>query len=288
MPRLAETGVLTLLALCAFAANSILTRLALGRGDLDAATFTAVRLVSGAVVLSALVRARSGSFGFLRLGSLDGGRGLIGPLALFAYAAPFTFAYVRIGAASGALLAFGSVQLTMIGSGIAAGERPGPRTWLGLIIAAGGLFWLMRPAVGRPDPFGSALMVVAGASWGIYSLAGKKAKDALAANARSFTWAVPLCLLLVALKLAPARIHARGVTLAVVSGAITSGVGYAIWYRALRGLRATQAAVLQLSVPVLAAIGAVVFLGETLGSRLAISGAAVLGGVAVALSDKRR
>jgi drug/metabolite transporter (DMT)-like permease len=223
-----------------------------------------------------------------------GGRGrapgavLPGPLALLAYAVPFSFAYVRIGAAAGALLLFGSVQLTMIGRGIATGERPSPRTWLGLAAALGGLAWLTLPSVGRPDPAGSALMVLAGCAWGVYSLAGRTAPDALASNARSFAWALPLALLLNAAGASSARVDPRGLLLAIASGAITSGLGYAIWYRALRGLTATQAAILQLSVPVIAALGAVALLHERPSPRLAVSGLAVLGGVGLVLSERMR
>jgi drug/metabolite transporter (DMT)-like permease len=282
VPRALETVVLTALALTAFAFNSILTRLALGRGLIDAAGFASVRLVSGAAMLGVLVRLSSGSWRALR------GRGIAGPVALFAYAAPFSFAYLRIGAAVGALVLFGTVQLTMVGWAVARGDRPPGRTWLGLGIAAGGLVALMLPAASRPDALGTLLMVTAGMAWGWYSLQGKRATDPLAANARSFLWSVPLALALnaVAGHFPPAL--GRGAALAAVSGMLTSGLGYAIWYRALRGLTATQAAILQLSVPVIAALAAVALLGETLSPRLAICGAAVIGGVALALSARRR
>jgi drug/metabolite transporter (DMT)-like permease len=283
-----ETGLFTLLALLAFAGNSILTRMALGRGGTDAATFTTVRLAAGAGVLAALVRLRgAGRTPTSAPGSWRRG-GLAGPLALFVYAAPFSFAYVRIGAAAGALLLFGSVQLTMIAWGIASGERPSARTWVGLALAAAGLAWLTLPSVGRPDPLGSALMVLAGGAWGAYSIAGKRSADALSSNARSFAIALPLALALELVAIRSARIDARGALLALASGGITSGLGYAIWYRALRGLTATQAAILQLSVPVIAALGAVALLGETVNPRLASAGAAVLGGVAVVLSERAR
>jgi drug/metabolite transporter (DMT)-like permease len=215
------------------------------------------------------------------------GRGLAGPLALFAYAAPFSFAYVRIGAAAGALVLFGTVQLTMIGWGVAHGERPGTRTWLGLVLAAGGLAALAVPAASRPDPIGTLLMVTAGVAWGSYSLQGKKAPDPLAANARGFLWSVPIALLLGAATFRSSVVTTRGLLLASLSGAVTSGLGYAIWYRALRGLTATQAAILQLSVPVIAAVAAVLLLGETLGIRLVACTASVIGGVALALSGRR-
>jgi drug/metabolite transporter (DMT)-like permease len=211
----------------------------------------------------------------------------VGPLALFAYAAPFSFAYVRIGAAAGALILFGAVQLTMIGWGIASGERPRPRTWLALAIAGAGLAWLMLPSVGRPDLLGCGLMIVAGCAWGVYSLVGKATGDALASNARSFIWTVPLALLLNVA--APAvAVSPRGLALGIASGGVTSALGYAIWYRALRGLTATQAAILQLSVPVIAAFGAVAILHEAVSSRLAVSGLAVIGGLVLVLSERAR
>jgi drug/metabolite transporter (DMT)-like permease len=283
VPRPAETVALTTLALVAFAANSILNRMALAGHSIDAASFTAIRLTSGALVLVAVVSARAGDLGPLRGGAWRG------PLSLFAYAAPFSFAYLRLGAAVGALVLFGSVQLTMIGWALARGERPTPRVWLGLALAAGGLVALMLPAATRPDPWGAVLMITAGAAWGVYSLAGKRASDPLAANARSFLWAAPLGILLALARAATGAglaIGARGAALAVVSGAVTSALGYAIWYRALRGLTATQAAIVQLAVPVLAGLGAVALLGEHPSERLIVSAAAVLGGVALVLSRR--
>ena len=278
----ARTVALTLLALLAFAANSLLTRLALGTRQLDAASFTAIRLVSGAIVLVTIVIVQSRSSRALL------GGGFKGPLALFAYAAPFSFAYLRIGAAVGALVLFGVVQLTMIGYGVARGERPTPIMWAGLALAAGGLLALTIPAVDRPDPIGVILMAVAGVAWGAYSLLGRGTPDPLAANARSFLWCMPLVTLLAALPRGSADATPRGIALALVSGAVTSGLGYAIWYRALPGLTVTQAAVAQLSVPVIAALGAAALLGESLHARLIASGVAVLGGVAVVLSARAR
>ena len=290
MPRAAETTALTLLALVAFAANSILNRMALTGHLIHAASFTTIRLTSGAVVLAAVVRARAGGWAPLR------GRSAVGPLALFAYAAPFSFAYLRIGASVGALVLFGSVQMTMIGWALARGERPTPRVWAGLALAAGGLGWLVLPAATRPDPLGTLLMIIAGVAWGVYSLEGKRATDPLAANARNFLWATPLSLVL-GLALAGARglgqtaamsVSARGAGLAVASGGVTSALGYAIWYRALRGLTATQAAIIQLAVPVIAGLGAVALLGEYPSKRLVVSGLAVLGGLALVLSRRTR
>lgn len=277
-----RTVVLTLLALVAFASNSLLTRLALGSHQLDAASFTAIRLASGAVMLAAIVLVQSRSWRSLR------GTGIAGPLALFAYAAPFSFSYLRIGAAVGALVLFGVVQLTMIGYAIARGEHPTPLMWLGLALAAGGLLVLTVPAVSRPDPVGVVLMAIAGCAWAVYTLVGRGASDPVAANARSFLWSTPLAMLLVALGRTPVHATGSGIVLALVSGAVTSGVGYAIWYRALPGLTVTQAAVAQLSVPVIAAAGAVLTLGETVSPRLVVAGIAVLTGVGLVLSARSR
>ena len=277
-----KTVALTSLALIAFASNSILTRLALGHHEIDAATFTAIRLGAGAVVLALVVRVESGGWTSLR------GRGAAGPLALLAYAAPFSFAYLRIGAAVGALVLFGGVQLTMIGYGMLRGERPSPRAWTGLALASGGLVVLAAPSATRPDPLGVVLMVIAGAAWGVYSLVGRRTPDALAANARSFLWSSPLAIALTLGLHGSAFATRAGVALALVSGALTSGLGYAVWYHAVRRLAVMQAAVAQLAVPVLAAVGAVVFLDERPSARLVVCGAAVLTGVALALSARSR
>jgi drug/metabolite transporter (DMT)-like permease len=275
-------AALTLLALVAFASNSLLTRLALGSRQVDAASFTALRLGSGAIMLVAIALVQTRSWRTL------GGAGFAGPIALFAYAAPFSFAYLRIGAAVGALVLFGVVQLTMIGYGIARGERPTPVMWLGLALAAGGLLALTIPSVARPDPLGVVLMTVAGVAWAVYTLVGRGTSDPIAANARSFLWSTPLALLLVALSRAPMHATGHGIMLALVSGAIASGLGYAVWYRVLPRLTVTQAAVAQLSVPVIAALGAVLALGETLSARLVLAGIAVLSGVGLVLSARSR
>jgi drug/metabolite transporter (DMT)-like permease len=283
MPVRLRTAALTLAALVAFASNSLLTRFALGAGQIDASTFTAIRLGAGALVLALLVRAQAGSWTPLR------GRATRGALALFAYAAPFSFAYLRIGAAVGALVLFGVVQLTMIGYALVRGERPSLLAWLGISLATAGLAILTVPAVSRPDPWGLLLMAVAGVAWGLYSLNGRTTSDPLAANARSFLWSSPLALLLLLLRHADvAAASAKGIGLALVSGAVTSGIGYAIWYRALPRLSVTQAAVSQLTVPIIAAIAAVGMLHEQLSPRLMISGVAVLGGVTLVLLARSR
>lgn len=271
---------LVLGALVAFASNSLLTRLALGAHQIDAATFTTIRLMSGAVVLSAAVRIRQGTWSSLRSGDIAG------PLSLNVYALPFSFAYLRIGAAVGALVMFAVVQLTMVGYAIARGEHPRPLAWLGLVLATSGLVLLTLRSTARPDPVGILLMVMAGVGWGAYSIAGRGNSDPLATNARSFLWSAPLSLLVNLATHGSLMATGRGVALALASGALASGVGYAIWYRALPRISVTQAAVAQLFVPVLAAVGAVGLLGEPLTSRLVLSGAAVLGGIALVLVSR--
>jgi drug/metabolite transporter (DMT)-like permease len=274
-----KTAALTLLALVAFASNSLLTRLALGTHQIDAAGFTAIRLGAGAVMLVALVVAQTKSWSAMK------GTGVAGPLALFAYAAPFSFAYLRIGAAVGALILFGVVQLTMIGYGIARGERPSAMMWLGLVLAAAGLALLTVPSVTRPDPVGVLLMAVAGVAWAVYTLVGR------GTTARSFLWSAPLAIALVLYVMrsrSDAPPSGQGIALALVSGAVTSGLGYAVWYRALPSLTVTQAAVAQLSVPVIAALGAVAVLGEAVSSRLVFAGVLVLSGVGLVLSARAR
>jgi drug/metabolite transporter (DMT)-like permease len=278
----AETVVLTLLALVAFAANSLLTRLALGAHEIDAATFTFLRLLSGAVVLAVLVSVRARSFRSLR------GGGALAPLSLFAYAAPFSFAYLRIGAAVGALVLFGVVQLTMLAYGVVRGERPSVVAWVGFGLAVLGFALLTLPAVRRPDPLGVGLMALAGVAWAAYTLAGRARPDPLASNARSFLYATPLGLLVVVVAHASVTASTRGIALALISGGVTSGLGYAIWYRALPHLSVLKAAVAQLAVPVIAALGGAVFLDETLGGRFILAACAVLGGVALVLAAKAR
>ena len=263
---------MALAALCAFAANSLLTRLALGGGLIDAPTFTAVRIVAGALMLSALAGRR-----------LKGaGGGWVSGLALFAYAAPFSFAYLRIGAGVGALLLFGAVQVTMIAWGLWKGERPGALVWLGFATALAGLAGLTLPGATRPDLAGAGFMILAGAAWGVYSLRGRSSPDPVASNARNFLWAALPALALVRLE----HVTPKGLLLAAISGALTSGLGYAIWYRALRGMGAVKAGVVQLPVPVLTALGAVLFLGEPLTGRLLAASAAVLGGIALVLAAR--
>ena len=283
-----STLILTLLALGAFAANSLLTRLALGAHAIDAASFTAIRLAAGAVALVAIVGVRDRSLSPLSSSSHRGIRRALGPAALFGYALPFSLAYLRIGAAVGALVAFGTVQTAMIGYGLARGERPSLTAWLGIGIACSGLVVLMLPSVSRPDPVGVVLMMTAGVAWAAYTIAGRASRDPIAENARSFVWSSVPALLVAAARPATLAVTPRGLGLALVSGAVTSGIGYAVWYRALPRLSVTQAAVAQVCTPLIASAGAVVLLGETVSPRLALCGTAILVGVALVAKAPRR
>lgn len=277
-----RTELLTAAALLGFAANSLLCRMALQPRLVDGATFTTVRLLSGAAVLLVLDRA-------LRP---DGPRSPSGgswasAAALFAYAAAFSFAYVRIGAGVGALLLFAAVQVTMLAWAMRRGERLGAAQWAGVAAALAGIVLLVKPGLSAPDPAGAVLMAAAGVAWGVYSLRGRGTPRPLSATAANFLRAVPLTLALSLAAGIPAALDPRGAGLAVASGALASGVGYTFWYGALRGLSASRAAVLQLSVPLLAAAGGIVLLGEPLSARLAVSAAAIVGGIALAVDGPR-
>jgi drug/metabolite transporter (DMT)-like permease len=273
----------TSVALLGFAANSLLCRAALRGTLVDAASFTSIRLGSGALALFALRRASSRS-------SSGSSGDFASAAALFAYALAFSIAYLRIGTGIGALILFGSVQTTMIGWALVRGERPAPAEWLGLAIAVAGLVILVFPGLQAPDPSGSLLMATAGASWGIYSLRGRRAVAPLAATAGNFARALPLALGASALAAATrgVSITGRGALLAAISGAVTSGLCYSVWYAVLPKLGATRAAIVQLTVPALAALGGVAILGETLQLRTALAGGAILGGVALAVVRRRR
>jgi drug/metabolite transporter (DMT)-like permease len=262
----------------AFASNSLLCRAALEGGHADAATFTLLRLLSGALVLCALARVREAPLPPSRWA-----RG--SAIALLAYALGFSLAYLRVPAGVGALLLFAAVQLTMVGGGLRAGERPRAREWTGLAVSLAGLGVLARPGEARPDLVGSVLMLAAGAAWGVYSLRGRRGGDPVGANAASFARAAPLALFagLAVWGLGAGRLTPRGALLAALSGGVASGLFYAVWYEALRGLTAARAALVQLAVPVLAALGGVLLLGERLGPRLLLAGGLVLGGIALAV-----
>jgi drug/metabolite transporter (DMT)-like permease len=274
---------LIFVTMIAFAGNSVLCRMALKHTTIDAATFTSIRLVSGAVVLWLIVR-------FARAGRTGAGNWW-SALALFVYAAGFSLAYVSLSAATGALLLFGSVQATMIGRGIWQGERLARLQWLGLVVAMAGLVGLMLPGLAAPPLLGAALMVLAGAAWGVYSLRGKGAGDPTLVTAGNFWRAAVLALALSALMQAStvldASWDAEGLAYAVASGAVTSGLGYALWYSVLLALKATQAATIQLSVPVLAALGGVALLGEVMNEQFVLASVATLGGIALVIWGKR-
>jgi drug/metabolite transporter (DMT)-like permease len=269
----ARIALLTLLALFAFAGNSLLCRAALAHTGIDAASFTLVRLLSGAVVLGLLAWLRRGG---------GGGRGdWLSALALFAYAAAFSLAYMKLTAAAGALLLFGAVQATMIAHGLWSGERLRPLQLGGLVLACGGLVGLVLPGLSAPPVLAALLMMMAGIAWGVYSLRGRGAGDPLRVTAGNFLRAVPMAAVLALLLFRQASPNATGLGYAVLSGALASGVGYAIWYAALPFLKSVTAASVQLAVPVIAALGGVLLLGEPLTPRLLAASAAVIGGVAL-------
>ena len=275
----ARAFALTLLAMLAFAGNSLLCRMALRHTGIDAGSFTAIRILSGAVALWLIVRWRHGPQ------ALSGS--WRSALALFAYAAAFSFSYLSLTAATGALLLFGAVQATMIGYGLRQGERLKGRQVAGMALALAGLVGLLLPGLSAPPWQGSLLMIAAGVAWGIYTLRGKGAGDPLRVTAGNFLRAVvPAAVLLVAV-LPWVSLDRSGSVYAVASGALASGVGYAIWYTALPALKVTSAATAQLSVPVIAAAGGVLFLGESLTPRLIMASAAVLGGIALVVLGKR-
>lgn len=273
----ALVSALTALAMLAFAANSVLARFALRVTDIDAATFTAVRLLAGALALWLIVRGR-------RHRALGGS--WTSAAALFIYAAAFSFAYLGLETGTGALLLFGAVQLTMIGYGLSRGERLNGPQLLGLAAALLGLVYLLWPGLSAPPPVPALLMALAGAAWGVYSLRGRGAHDPVAASAGNFVRATPLALALSLLSLllggAP-QLDGPGLGVAALSGALTSGLGYVVWYTVLPALRATSAATVQLSVPALATLGGAFAVGEPITLRLLLAAALILGGVAAVL-----
>ncbi|UCV12654.1 DMT family transporter [Dechloromonas denitrificans] len=280
MPHHRRLIFLVALAMTAFAANSLLCRLALKTSGIDAGSFTGLRLASGALVLWLIVRWR-GPAG-------PAGGSWAAATALFIYAAGFSYAYIQLPTATGALLLFGAVQVTMIGVGLWRGERLQGWQMAGLGLAVSGLLALLTPGLSAPPPDSAALMLSAGVAWGIYSLLGKRLGNPTLATAGNFLRTLPFAALLSLATLPLARLDSAGVIYALASGGLASGLGYALWYAVLPSLAATHAATVQLSVPVLAALGGILFLGETVSWSLALSSAAILGGIALVIGGKER
>ncbi len=278
-----RASIYTLAAMLAFAGNSIICRLALVGGSIDPGSFTYIRLASGAVTLLLILKLKSGSASVGQSGSW------ISASLLFLYAICFSYAYVDLSTGSGALVLFGCVQATMIVMAVRAGDRPSTTEWLGWLLAGGGFVWLLLPGVSTPSLQGSLLMAVAGIAWGVYSVRGKRESDPLASTASNFA----RTLILVAIAAIVATVtrgaghwSSDGVALAILSGGLTSGIGYVIWYAALRYLSSMQAALVQLSVPAIAGLGGVLLVAEVPSLRLLLSGLLVLSGIAIALAGK--
>jgi drug/metabolite transporter (DMT)-like permease len=272
--------LLTAFAMIAFAANSWLARAALRDTGIDPATFTSIRLVSGALMLWLLVwlggKTRSGTGNWLSAA------------ALFGYAALFSFAYLSLTAATGALLLFGAVQITMITLGIRGGELPDALQTTGVLLAFGGLLGLLWPGLHAPPLAGALMMIGAGIAWGVYSARGKGAGDPIRVTAGNFLLTIPIAAALSLVTIRGASVDLAGFSYAVTSGAVTSGLGYALWYTVVPKLRATSAATVQLSVPVIVAIGGIALLGEPVTLRLVLASAAVLGGIGLVILERRR
>jgi drug/metabolite transporter (DMT)-like permease len=277
-----RTVIATTVAMIAFAANSILCRLALGPPEIDAVGFTAIRLVSGAVTLLVISLLSGRRRTAANRGDWKSGA------ALFSYAIMFSFAYISLDVGTGALILFALVQTTMIVWGLVRGERPGLVQWMGLVVALGGLVYLVSPGLSAPSPLGSVMMATAGIAWGVYSLRGRGAKDPIVSTTDNFVRSVPLVLVAVAIFYRRIDFNTDGVVLAVASGTIATGVGYVIWYAALRGLSTTRAASVQLTVPAIAAAGGLALLDETVSLRLVVSAVLILGGVGLTLTARER
>lgn len=274
---LIKTILFTGLALIAFAANSVLCRLALGESAIDASTFTIVRLLAGAIVLTVIMSISKIKSNSNTNSSTKGS--WPASIALFIYALTFSFAYVTLDTATGALILFGSVQITMILMSIFSGNRLHISEWFGMAIAFTGFVYLILPGVTTPSVIGFLLMTVSGIAWGIYTLKGRGSQNPIMDTAFNFLRTMPFVIILAVITIKYAHYSSEGILLAVLSGSIASGIGYMIWYSALSGLSVTQAAVLQLLVPVIAAVGGIIFVSESISFRLTVSSAMILGGI---------
>ena len=271
--NIVKTLIFTSLALIAFAANSVLCRLALGEKTIDASSFTTIRLLSGAIVLLLITGISSNKSKATTKGSWSAS------LMLFLYAITFSFAYITLDTGTGALILFGSVQITMILLSLISGNRLHIIEWTGITISFAGFVYLILPGVSTPSTTGFLLMTTAGIAWGIYTLKGRGSNNPLTDTAYNFFRTIPLVIILAIVTMQNAQYSFEGIVLAVLSGGIASGIGYAIWYVALGGLSSTQAAVVQLLVPVIAAFGGVIFVSEVVTLRLTISATMILGGI---------
>lgn len=279
--------LLTSVVLVAFASNSVLNRMAVGPGHIDAITFANIRALAGAVMLGALVLARGQRLPLLRP------QRIVGAGSLTVYLIGFSLAYIQIDAGIGALILFGAVQVTMFAGSLASGERPPLRRWIGAAMALGGLAWLGWPTgPAALPPIAVAAMALAGVAWGIYSLAGRTASDPMATTGANFIWSLPLLagitLFILPVQTDPTPTSSLGIALAIVAGAITSGLGYALWYAVLPKLGGTVSALLQLLVPVIATVAGVLLLGEAVTWRMLGAGALTLGGIAYGLGAFQR
>jgi drug/metabolite transporter (DMT)-like permease len=284
-----QISVYTAFALMAFAANSVLNRLALGGNTIDASSYISIRLVSGAIALILINGMRKKEFSSLKTAFSEPTIAAFAPaFYLFLYGIAFSFAYRNLSSGTGAFILFGTVQATILSTALIKGERPRFIEWLGLIIALSGLIYLVLPGLAAPDPFSAFLMALAGISWGLYTLKGRGVSDPIETTALNFIRSVPMILVFYIFTLTNVHSTAEGVIYALISGIVTSAVGYAVWYTALKGLTTTQSALLQLFVPIIAALGGVVFLSESLTMRLLGAGLMILGGVVLALFGKKK
>ncbi|MEL6495672.1 MAG: DMT family transporter [Cyanobacteria bacterium J06623_7] len=271
-----KTIVLTCLALTAFAGNSVLCRLALGEARIDAASFTIVRLLSGIIVLcliSAIARTPP------RITQHN----WISALALFVYALAFSYAYISLDTVTGALLLFGTVQITMVAASLIAGNKLHFFAWMGTVIAFSGFVYLIKPNLTTPSATGFILMTIAGIAWGIYTLRGRGAQQPIGDSTANFFGTLPLIAVLLMINLQNVNLTQSGIILALISGAIASGCGYAVWYMAVRRLSSLQASVVQLLVPIIAAVGGVIFTDETISQTLIVAALVILGGIMLVL-----